>query len=169
MPPGTSTAIVGESGSGKSTIFRLLFRFYDPTSGAIQIDNLDVHEITIQSLRNQFGVVPQDTFLFNETIMYNIKYSKPEASVEEVYEACKAASIHYKILGFPNGYQTVVGERGLRLSGGERQRVSGFSYSCSHPAPSTSCNMAKDWNRLPSPVQFSSVLGYFCSTRLQHL
>lgn len=121
--PGTSTAIVGESGSGKSTCLKLLFRFYDPASGCIKIDNQDVRGIRLQSLRKHFGVVPQDTTLFNTSILYNIQYARPEATLEEVYEACRAASIHDKIMSFPERYETKVGERGLRLSGGEKQRV----------------------------------------------
>ncbi|KAI7097876.1 putative ABC transporter [Hortaea werneckii] len=121
--PGTTTALVGESGGGKSTVFRLLFRFYNSQGGNIQIDAHDVQETTIDSLRKHIGVVPQDTVLFNESLMYNLKYARQSATDEEVYEACRAASIHEKILGFPDGYDTKVGERGLRLSGGEKQRV----------------------------------------------
>jgi len=121
--PGTTTAFVGESGGGKSTVFRLLFRFYNVQAGNIQVDGHDVEDITIDSLRRHIGVVPQDTVLFNETLMYNLKYANPEATDDDVYEACRAASIHDKILGFPDGYNTKVGERGLRLSGGEKQRV----------------------------------------------
>ncbi|KAK4504400.1 hypothetical protein PRZ48_005316 [Zasmidium cellare] len=121
--PGTTTALVGESGGGKSTVFRLLFRFYDAASGTIQVDGHDVKTVTIDSLRKHIGVVPQDTVLFNETLMYNLRYSRQNATVEEVYAACKAASIHDKIMSFPDGYETKVGERGLRLSGGEKQRV----------------------------------------------
>lgn len=121
--PGTTTALVGESGGGKSTIFRLLFRFYNLGGGSIQIDGHDVKDITIDSLRRHIGVVPQDTVLFNETLMYNLKYANPSATDEEVFEACRAASIHENILDFPDGYQSKVGERGLKLSGGEKQRV----------------------------------------------
>ena len=121
--PGTTTALVGESGGGKSTIFRLLFRFYNTVEGSIQIDGHDVKAITIDSLRRHIGVVPQDTVLFNETLMYNLKYANPSASDDEVFEACRAASIHEKILSFPDGYEARVGERGLKLSGGEKQRV----------------------------------------------
>jgi len=122
-PPGTTTALVGESGGGKSTVFRLLFRFYNFQDGSIQLDGHDVRNITIKSLRSHIGVVPQDTILFNETLMYNLRYANQEATDEEIYNACRAASIHDKILTFPDGYQTKVGERGLRLSGGEKQRV----------------------------------------------
>ena len=121
--PGSTTALVGESGGGKSTVFRLLFRFYNAQSGSIQIDGHDVQDRTIDSVRRHIGVVPQDTVLFNETIMYNLKYANQAASDEDVYDACRAASIHEKILSFPDGYNTKVGERGLRLSGGEKQRV----------------------------------------------
>lgn len=121
--PGTTTALVGESGGGKSTIFRLLFRFYNSEKGCITIDGHDVQDITIDSVRKHIGVVPQDTVLFNETLMYNLKYANQNASDEDIYDACRAASIHDKILGFPDGYNTKVGERGLRLSGGEKQRV----------------------------------------------
>ncbi|KAL2868018.1 putative vacuolar ABC heavy metal transporter (Hmt1) [Aspergillus lucknowensis] len=121
--PGTTTALVGESGGGKSTVFRLLFRFYNAERGRILVDGHDVEGITIDSLRRHIGVVPQDTVLFNETLMYNLKYANPNATDENVYEACRAASIHDKIMSFPDGYSTRVGERGLRLSGGEKQRV----------------------------------------------
>lgn len=124
VPPGASVAIVGESGSGKSTLLRLLFRFYNPDSGAVAVDGADVRDVTVASLRSHFGVVPQETMLFNDTLMYNIRYSRPAASDEDVYAACRFASIHERILSFPDGYETRVGERGLRLSGGEKQRVS---------------------------------------------
>ncbi|KAF2276637.1 uncharacterized protein EI97DRAFT_432879 [Westerdykella ornata] len=120
---GTSTAIVGESGSGKSTCLKLLFRFYDVSSGSIQIDGSDIRDVKLEDLRSHMGIVPQDTILFNTTILYNLQYAKPEATLEEVYDACRAASIHERILSFPEGYQTKVGERGLRLSGGEKQRI----------------------------------------------
>jgi ABC-type transport system involved in Fe-S cluster assembly fused permease/ATPase subunit len=121
--PGTTTAFVGASGGGKSTIFRLMFRYYNASGGSIEIDGHDVRDLTIDSVRRHIGVVPQDTTLFNETIMYNLKYANPSASDEEVYSACKAASIHDTIMKFPDGYQSKVGERGQKLSGGERQRV----------------------------------------------
>jgi ABC-type transport system involved in Fe-S cluster assembly fused permease/ATPase subunit len=122
-PPGTTTALVGESGGGKSTVFRLLFRFYNFQNGSIQLDGHDVRDLTIKSLRSHIGVVPQDTVLFNETLMYNLRYANQDATDEDIYDACRAASIHDKILTFPDKYQTKVGERGLRLSGGEKQRV----------------------------------------------
>ncbi|KAJ5497452.1 hypothetical protein N7463_009439 [Penicillium fimorum] len=121
--PGTTTALVGESGGGKSTIFRLLYRFYNPSGGTISIDGHDTQNLTIDSVRRHIGIVPQDTVLFNETIMYNLKYANQDATDEEVYEACRAASVHDKIMAFPDGYETKVGDRGLRLSGGEKQRV----------------------------------------------
>ncbi|KAJ5766736.1 uncharacterized protein N7511_004352 [Penicillium nucicola] len=121
--PGTTTALVGESGGGKSTILRLLFRSYNPENGKILVDGHDVQDITIDSLRQNIGVVPQDTTLFNETLMYNLKYANKDASDEDVHRACSKAGIHDKIKGFPDGYSTKVGERGLRLSGGEKQRV----------------------------------------------
>ncbi|TVY58066.1 ABC transporter aclQ [Lachnellula cervina] len=121
--PGTTTAFVGESGGGKSTVFRLLFRFYNAQDGSIQLDGSDINNITIDSLRRHIGVVPQDTVLFNETLMYNLKYANQNATDDDIFAACRAASIHDKILAFPDGYDTKVGERGLRLSGGEKQRV----------------------------------------------
>jgi ATP-binding cassette, subfamily B, vacuolar membrane transporter HMT1/ACLQ len=121
--PDTITALVGESGGGKSTVFRLLFRFYNAKSGSIEVDDRNVQNITIESLRRQIGVVPQDPVLFHETIMYNLRYAKPDATDEEIYAACRAASIHERILSFPRKYDTTVGDRGIRLSGGEKQRV----------------------------------------------
>ncbi|KAH7326423.1 half-sized multidrug resistance protein [Stachybotrys elegans] len=121
--PGTTTAFVGESGGGKSTLFRHMFRYYDCDEGSIELDGKNVKDLTINSVRRHIGVVPQDTTLFNETLMYNLKYANPHATNEQVYEACRAASIHDRIMSFPDGYDTQVGERGLRLSGGEKQRV----------------------------------------------
>ncbi|GFT95101.1 ATP-binding cassette sub-family B member 6, mitochondrial [Nephila pilipes] len=123
VPPGRTVALVGPTGSGKSTITRLLFRFYDIPSGEILIDGQNIAEVTQKSLRQSIGVVPQDTVLFNKTIRYNIGYGRPTASNEEIEEAAKAAEMHNQILSFPEGYDTVVGERGLKLSGGEKQRV----------------------------------------------
>ncbi|KAM0350726.1 hypothetical protein ACHAPU_003221 [Fusarium lateritium] len=123
VAPGTKTAIVGESGSGKSTSLKLLFRFYDVTDGSVTIDGHDLRDLKLDSLRKNIGVVPQDTVLFNATIMYNLLYARPDATEEDVYEACKAANIHERVLNFPDGYETRVGERGLKLSGGERQRI----------------------------------------------
>ncbi|KAF0316355.1 heavy metal tolerance protein [Colletotrichum asianum] len=123
VAPGTKTAIVGESGSGKSTSLKLLFRFYDVQEGAVTVDGHDIKDLKLDSLRRNIGVVPQDTVLFNATIMYNLLYANPKASEADVFEACKAANIHERILNFPDGYETKVGERGLKLSGGERQRI----------------------------------------------
>jgi ABC-type transport system involved in Fe-S cluster assembly fused permease/ATPase subunit len=123
IPAGTTTAVVGHSGSGKSTMSRLLFRFYDVNAGAITIDGQDVRAVTQQSLRAAIGIVPQDTVLFNDTIEYNIAYGKPGASKADIVAAARAASIHDFIDSLPDGYATMVGERGLKLSGGEKQRV----------------------------------------------
>ena len=123
VPAGQTVALVGPSGSGKSTIGRLLFRFYDVTGGALKIDGQDVRSITQDSLHKCIGVVPQDTVLFNDTIYYNIAYGRPEASRAEVEAAARAARIHDFVQSLPEGYETTVGERGLKLSGGEKQRV----------------------------------------------
>jgi ATP-binding cassette subfamily B protein len=120
---GEKVAIVGPTGAGKSTISRLLLRFYDPNSGRIAVDGLDLREITQASLRDAIGVVPQDTVLFNDTIYYNIAYGDPSADEQHIYEAARTARIHDFIAQLPSGYQTRVGERGLKLSGGEKQRV----------------------------------------------
>ena len=123
VDPGQTVAIVGSSGSGKSTIGRLLFRFYDVGDGALLIDGQDVRDVTQESLHAQIGVVPQDTVLFNDTVHYNIAYGRPTANEDEIIAAAKAAKIHDFIISLPDGYQTTVGERGLKLSGGEKQRV----------------------------------------------
>jgi len=120
---GQNIAIVGTSGSGKSTIGRLLFRFYDTDKGALFIDGIDIKEVTQSSLHSAIGIVPQDTVLFNDTIYYNIAYGNTEASYDKVIEAARAAKIHEFIANLPDGYDTTVGERGLKLSGGEKQRV----------------------------------------------
>ena len=124
VPAGKTVAIVGPSGAGKSTISRLIFRFYDITSGRITIDGQDIQAVTQESLRRALGMVPQDTVLFNDTIRYNIVYGRPGASGAEIEEAARLAQIHDFVLSLPKGYDTVVGERGLKLSGGEKQRVS---------------------------------------------
>ena len=124
VEPGKTLAIVGPSGSGKSTIGRMLFRFYDVWGGGIEIDGQDLRDVTQSSLREAIGIVPQDTVLFNDTIAYNIAYGRPNASREEVIQAAELAQIHQFIMELPEGYDTRVGERGLKLSGGERQRVS---------------------------------------------
>ena len=123
IPAGTTTAVVGHSGSGKSTLSRLLFRFYDVNKGSISIDGQDIRNVTQQSLRSSIGIVPQDTVLFNDTIEYNIAYGRPGASHADIVAAARAASIHEFIESLPDGYATMVGERGLKLSGGEKQRV----------------------------------------------
>lgn len=123
VPAGTTTAVVGATGSGKSTLARLLFRFYDVGGGRISIDGQDIRQVTQHSLREAIGIVPQDTVLFNDTIGYNIAYGRPGASQAEIESAARAAHIHDFIAGLPDGYQTLVGERGLKLSGGEKQRV----------------------------------------------
>ncbi len=123
VPAGKMVAIVGPSGAGKSTISRLLFRFYEPHGGAIKVDGQDISKVTQASLRQAIGVVPQDTVLFNDTIYYNIAYGNPDASRKEVIAAAKMAHIHDFILDLPKGYDSLVGERGLKLSGGEKQRV----------------------------------------------
>ena len=121
--PGQTTAVVGHSGAGKSTLSRLLFRFYDVQSGAIYLDGQDIKAVKQASLRKAVGIVPQDTVLFNDTIGFNIAYGKPEASQSEIEAAAKSAQIHDFIMSLPSGYNTDVGERGLKLSGGEKQRV----------------------------------------------
>lgn len=123
IPAGHTLAVVGHSGAGKSTLARLLFRFYDVTSGSVQINGRDLRSFTQDGLRQQIGVVPQDTVLFNDSIYYNIAYGRPDASRDEIENAAIAAQLHDFILSLPDGYQTKVGERGLKLSGGEKQRV----------------------------------------------
>ncbi len=124
VPAGHTVAIVGPSGAGKSTISRLLYRFYELTGGRITVDGQDIAEVTQKSLRAAIGMVPQDTVLFNDTIRYNIRYGRPDATDAEVEAAAKMAQIHKFIMSLPKGYDAMVGERGLKLSGGEKQRVS---------------------------------------------
>jgi ATP-binding cassette subfamily B protein len=131
---GTTTAVVGHSGSGKSTLSRLLFRFYDVNQGAILIDGQDLRDVTQTSLRQAIGIVPQDTVLFNDTIAYNIAYGKPGASQTDIVAAAQSAYIHDFIESLPDGYNTMVGERGLKLSGGEKQRVAIARTLLKHPA-----------------------------------
>ena len=123
VPAGQTVAVVGHSGAGKSTLSRLLYRFYDVTEGSIRIDGHDLRQLSQQSLRAAIGIVPQDTVLFNDSIFYNINYGRPDASHEEVIAAARAASLHDFVIALPAGYDTRVGERGLKLSGGEKQRV----------------------------------------------
>jgi ATP-binding cassette subfamily B protein len=123
VAPGQTVAVVGPSGAGKSTISRLLFRFYDVDAGRILIDGQDLREVQQVSLRAALGIVPQDTVLFNDTVYYNIAYGRPSATREEIEAAARLARIHDFVTGLPDGYQTKVGERGLKLSGGEKQRV----------------------------------------------
>jgi ATP-binding cassette subfamily B protein len=123
VPSGHKVAVVGASGAGKSTLSRLLFRFYDATSGRILIDGQDIRDVTQKSLRRAIGIVPQDTVLFNDTIYYNIAYGQPDATREEIIEAARSAHIHEFVETLPDKYDTIVGERGLKLSGGEKQRV----------------------------------------------
>jgi ABC-type transport system involved in Fe-S cluster assembly fused permease/ATPase subunit len=121
--PGQTIAVVGPTGAGKSTLSRILYRFYDIAGGSVKIDGRDIRGITQVSLRSAIGMVPQDTVLFNDTIGYNIGYAKPDATQAEVEQAARDAQIHDFIAGLPKGYETMVGERGLKLSGGEKQRV----------------------------------------------
>jgi ATP-binding cassette subfamily B protein len=123
VPAGHTVAIVGPSGAGKSTISRLLFRFYEVTGGAVTVDGQDIRDVTQESLRAAIGMVPQDTVLFNDTIAYNIRYGRPEATDEEIRQAADVAQIADFVESLPDKYETEVGERGLKLSGGEKQRV----------------------------------------------
>lgn len=123
IPAGVRTAFVGPSGCGKSTIFRLLFRFYEPQSGRILIDGQDIRQVNLESLRKAIGVVPQDTALFNDDIMHNIRYGRLDATDEEVYDVARRARLEATVKNLPGGYGTKVGERGLMISGGEKQRL----------------------------------------------
>ena len=122
--PGQTVAFVGETGAGKSTLLKLLFRFYDVTGGAITIDGVDIRNVTLSSLREALGIVPQETAIFNTSVLENVRYARLDASDEEVVQACMGAHIHNKIMSFTDQYHTLVGERGVKLSGGERQRIS---------------------------------------------
>src|SRR4029077_8469256 len=133
IPAGKTVAVVGPSGSGKSTLARLLFRFYDVTDGGITINGQDLRGVTQDSVRAAIGIVPQDTVLFNDSIGYNIAYGRPGATQEEIVAAAKLAQIHDFIAGTPEGYDTPVGERGLKLSGGEKQRVAIARAILKHP------------------------------------
>lgn len=123
VPAGSTVAVVGGSGSGKSTLARLLFRFYDPSDGSIRLNGQDLRHVNVRSIRHALGIVPQDTVLFNETIAYNIAYSRPGASRDQIIQAARGARVHDFIESLPAGYETQVGERGIKLSGGERQRI----------------------------------------------
>jgi ABC-type transport system involved in Fe-S cluster assembly fused permease/ATPase subunit len=123
IPSGKKIAVVGPSGAGKSTLSRLLFRFYEVDSGRILIDGQDIRDVAQASLRENIGIVPQDTVLFNQSIFHNIHYANQDASMEDVIHAARVANIHDFIQSLPDGYQTIVGERGLKLSGGEKQRI----------------------------------------------
>ena len=123
MEEGKTVALVGSSGCGKSTLLRMLYRFYEPNVGEITIGGKEIRDMTTDSVRKAIAVVPQDTVLFNETIGYNIHYGNLDSSLDEVIEAAKKAHIHETIMSFPDGYDTIVGERGMKLSGGEKQRV----------------------------------------------
>ena len=123
VAPGKTIALIGETGGGKSTILKLLFRFYDITSGSLRIDDHDIRELSLESLRERIGVVPQDPSMFNDTIMSNLRYARLDATNQEIEDACKAAAVHDKIMTFTDGYQSKVGEYGVRLSGGELQRI----------------------------------------------
>ncbi len=123
IPAGKKVALVGPSGCGKSTVFRLLFRFYEPSAGRILVDGQEVRDIQLKSLRSAIGVVPQDTPLFHSDVLHNIRYGRLDATDEEVMEAARKAHVHDAILRLPDKYQTKVGERGLMLSGGEKQRL----------------------------------------------
>lgn len=123
IPPGKKVAVVGPSGAGKSTLARLLYRFYEVGAGAVSIDGQDIRLCSQSSLRRSIGIVPQDTVLFNESILYNLQYADPNAGRDELEQAAKLADIHDFIMALPQGYDTLVGERGLKLSGGEKQRV----------------------------------------------
>jgi ABC-type multidrug transport system fused ATPase/permease subunit len=120
---GETIAFVGETGAGKTSILKLLFRFYDVSAGSIEIDGQDIRDVTLSSLRDAIGVVPQDPVLFNATVMENLRYARLDATDEEIYDACKATAVHDKIMSFPDRYQSSVGEQGVKLSGGELQRV----------------------------------------------
>jgi ABC-type transport system involved in Fe-S cluster assembly fused permease/ATPase subunit len=123
IKPGSTNAIVGESGSGKSSLFRLMYRLFDPEEGRVLLDGQDLKDLKLDSIRKNIAIVPQNPQLFNDTIFYNVSYGNPNASKDQVIEACKLANIHSRILEFPDGYESLVGELGNKLSGGEKQRI----------------------------------------------
>src|SRR5690606_1018038 len=122
--PGETVALVGPSGAGKSTVFQLLLRFYDAQEGRIEIDGVPIRELALSDLRARIGIVPQESVIFSTSAMENIRYGRPDASDEEVMAAARAAFAHDFLAALPEGYQTYLGERGVRLSGGQRQRIS---------------------------------------------
>ncbi|MBQ5376479.1 MAG: ATP-binding cassette domain-containing protein, partial [Lachnospiraceae bacterium] len=124
VPAGTYVALVGSSGGGKTTLCSLIPRFYDVTGGSISIDEKDIRDVTLKSLRDNIGIVQQDVYLFTGTVLENIRYGKPDATEEEIIEAAKLANAHEFIMGLPNGYNTDIGQRGVKLSGGQKQRLS---------------------------------------------
>ena len=144
VKPGQLAALVGPSGAGKTTISYLIPRLYDSTSGAVSIDGIDVRRIRLESLARIVGYVSQDSYLFHASIRENLLYGNPDATERDLHEAAKAAYIHDRIIEFPDGYDTVVGERGYRLSGGERQR-------CPSPASSCTTRACSSWTRPPRP------------------
>ena len=123
IEPGTTNAIVGPSGFGKTTFFNLLFRIYEPEAGKIMFDGQDLSDLKFDSFRKYISIIPQNGVLFNETILFNLKYSNPEATMDEIVDMCKKCQIHEKIMKMKNGYQTQVGDLGGKISGGERQRI----------------------------------------------
>ena len=123
IEPGTTNAIVGQSGFGKTTLLNLLFRIYDPSEGTIRIDGQDLRELKFDSFRKYISIIPQNGILFNDTILFNLQYGNPDASMEEIIEIAKKCEIHDKVMDMPDGYDTQVGDLGGKLSGGERQRV----------------------------------------------
>jgi ABC-type multidrug transport system fused ATPase/permease subunit len=134
VPAGKTVALCGPSGSGKSTILNLLLRFYDPTAGVVTLDGIDLRKIERHSLRKHFALVQQESFLFNDSVLDNIRYGQPEATMEQVITAAKAANAHAFISAMPDGYDTIVGERGVRLSGGQKQRISIARAFLANPA-----------------------------------
>ena len=156
VPAGKTVAFVGASGAGKSTISRLLYRFYDVGSGSVSIDGQDVRDVTQSSLRAAVGIVPQDTVLFNDTIYYNICYGRPAASPSEVEAAARLAQIHEFIMSLPDGYQSTVGERGLKLSGGEKQRVAIARTIVKNPAILVLMRRLPRWTVVPSRLSRAS-------------